>query len=188
MVSQSSNFIPDVISGLQVKAKPEEIEAVQPFATELMVTYGYPKGHIRNHPQWTVRRRPSDRTGHYPVDIVVFQDEKHEADGEYIVVECKKRKRNDGRKQLEDYLRFCSARLGVWYNGQDRLFLLKTQTENGIVFEEIPNIPHYQQRVEDIGHFRREDLKPSNNLRAVFSLIRNYWAANAVGMTRDEAL
>ena len=51
-----------------------------------------------------------------------------------------------------------------------------------------PTSPHYQQRVEDLGRFLRKDLRPSNNLKSVFSVIRNYWAANAVGMTRDEAL
>ena len=186
--SQPSKIITDLISGLQVGAKAEEIEAVQPFAAELLGTYGYPKEHIRTHPQWRVRGRPSDKTGRYPVDIVVFQCDVQELDREYIIVECKQKRRRDGRRQLEDYLKFSSARLGVWYNGKDRLFLLKTETKGGLVFEEIPNIPHYQQRVEDIGQFLRKDLKPSNNLKAVFSVIRNYWAANAVGMTRDEAL
>ena len=83
---------------------------------------------------------------------------------------------------------FCSATLGVWYNGQDRLFLLKTVKDGHIDFKEIPNIPQYKQGIDDIGNFLRKDLKPSSNLKAVFSVIRNYWAANAVGMTRDEVL
>ena len=185
--SQPSKTIEDIISGRQVEAKAEETEAVQPFARELLETYGYPKGHIRTHPQWRVRGRPSDKTGRYPVDIVVFKDDNQEPDEEYIVVECKQKRRRDGRKQLEDYLKFCAARLGVWYNGKDRLFLLKVETKDGIKFEDLPNIPHYQQSVEDLGRFLRKDLKPSNNLKSVFSVIRNYWAANAVGMTRDEA-
>ena len=186
--SQPSKTITDVISGLQVQAKAEEIEAVQPFAAELLEIYGYPKAHIRTHPQWRVRSRPSDKAGRYPVDIMVFQSDKQELDEEYIIVECKQKRRRDGRRQLEDYLKLSSARLGVWYNGKERLFLLKIETKGRIEFEEIPNIPHYQQRVEDLGQFLRKDLKPSNSLKAVFSVIRNYWAANAVGMTRDEAL
>lgn len=58
----------------------------------------------------------------------------------------------------------------------------------GHLFDEIPNIPRYGQRVEDIGLFKREDLLPTHNLKAVFRSIRNYLAANAVGMTRDEPL
>ena len=185
---QPSRTITDVISGLQVRARAEEIEAVQPFAAELLETYGYPREHIRTHPQWRVRGRPSDKTGRYPVDIMVFQGDEQELDSEYIIVECKPKRRRDGRTQLEDYLKFSAARLGVWYNGKDRFFLLKTETKRGLIFEELPNIPHYQQRVEDLGQFLRKDLKPSNNLKAVFSVVRNHWAANAVGMTRDEAL
>ena len=55
-------------------------------------------------------------------------------------------------------------------------------------FEEIPNIPQYKQRIEDIGKFKRKDLRPAHNLKAVFKAVRNYLAANAVGAARDEAL
>ena len=57
-----------------------------------------------------------------------------------------------------------------------------------VTFEEIPNIPRFGQRVDDIGLFKRSDLRPTHNLKAVFRSIRNYLAANAVGMTRDEPL
>ena len=183
MVTTGNHTVTDFISGLEVQATPEEVEALQPFAKELVETYGYPKEHIRTRPQWGVSRSPSDSSRSYPVDIVVFHDEKHEAGNEHVVVETKRKSRRDGRVQLEIYLSFCSARLGVWYNGQQRLFLLKTETQDGLKFSEIPNIPRFGQRLEDVGKFLRSDLQPSNNLKAVFGVIRNYWAANAVGMT-----
>ena len=46
----------------------------------------------------------------------------------------------------------------------------------------------YGQRFEDIGLFKRKDLKPTHNLKAKFISIRNYLAGNAVGTTRDEEL
>ena len=70
----------------------------------------------------------------------------------------KKKTRKDGRNQLEDYLRFCKAQLGVWYNGEERFFLRKYESDGLVKFEEIPNIPKYGQRLEDIGKFRRCDL------------------------------
>jgi len=85
-------------------------------------------------------------------------------------------------------LRFCKAPLGIWYNGEDRLFLIKTEKNGEIDFEEIPNIPKYGQRIDDIGLFKKEDLKPSNNLKSVFKSIRNHLAANNIGATRDEVL
>lgn len=180
--------VADFISGRYVPAKPEEVLAVQPFAKQLVEDYGYPKAHIRSRPQWHVKTRPSDSAKSYPVDLAVFTSSQHRDEDLYIVVECKKPDRRDGRSQLEDYLRLSRASLGVWFNGHERLFLLKHEAEGRVTFNEIPNIPRYGQRVEDIGRFKREDLRPTHNLKAVFRSIRNFLAANAVGMTRDEAL
>ncbi|MGQ4598143.1 N-6 DNA methylase [Nocardia sp. R6R-6] len=178
----------DFISGKSIPAKPEELLAVQPFARQLVEDYGYPKEHIRTRPQWHVKARPSDRAKTYPVDIAVFTGEQHRDEDLFLVVECKKPDRRDGRDQLEDYLRLSRAYLGVWTNGNERLFLRKREAAGKVTFEEIPNIPRFGQRVEDVGLFKRADLRPTHNLKAVFRSIRNYLAANAVGMTRDEPL
>lgn len=181
-------YIIDFISGQEVKATPEEIEAVQVFARQLVEDYGYPKEHIQTRPQFRVKVRPSDTKKEYPVDIAVFSNDKKQEDDIYIIVECKKKNRKDGKTQLQDYLRFSKAFLGVWFNGDERLFLRKIEKAGRIEFEEIPNIPQYGQRVEDIGKFRRKDLKPTHNLKATFKAIRNHLAANTIGATRDEVL
>jgi len=179
-------YLVDYISGKQVKDGPEERDAVQVFSRMLVEDYGYPKTHIQTRPQYRVKVRPSDTKKEYPVDIAVFGDAKKADDDIYIVVECKKKNRKDGRTQLEDYLRFCKAGLGVWFNGHEHLFLKKIEKGGKVLFEEIPNIPLYGQRVEDVGLFKRKDLKPATNLKAVFKTMRNFLAANAVGITRDE--
>lgn len=130
--------------------------------------------------------RPSDRKKEYPVDIAVFSSPDRLDDNLQIVVECKKKTRVDGKTQLEDYLRFCKAGVGVWFNGNERLYLKKIEKSGKIFFEEIPNIPRFGQRLEDVGQFKRSDLRPATNLKSVFRTIRNYLAANAVGATRDE--
>ena len=179
-------YLIDFISGKPVKDGPEEREAVQVFARMLVEDYGYPKTHIQTRPQHRVKVRPSDTKKEYPIDIAVFGDGKKNDDDLYIVVECKKKDRKDGKTQLQDYLRLCKASLGVWFNGRERLFLKKIEKGGRVLFEEIPNIPIFGQRVEDVGLFRRKDLKPATNLKAVFKTIRNFLAANAVGITRDE--
>lgn len=179
-------YIRDYISGLQVKETPEEVEAVQPFSKILVDDYSYPKSHIHTRPQYRVKVRPSDTKKEYPVDIAVFTNETHDEDSVYIIVECKKKNRKDGRSQLEDYLRFSKAYLGVWFNGDERLYLQKIEKNGRILFEEIPNIPRFGERVEDVGKFKRKDLRPAENLKPTFKTIRNYLAANAVGITRDE--
>ncbi len=183
-----AGYIIDYISGQSVPDKPEERQAVQVFAKILVEDYGYPKSHIQTHPQWRVKVRPSDTKKEYPVDIAVFTSERKTDDNLYIIVECKKKTRKDGRSQLEDYLRLSRATLGVWFNGDERLFLRKFEKNGKVLFEEIPNIPRFGERIEDIGKFRRKDLQKPYNLKAIFRAIRNHLAGNTVGTTRDEEL
>lgn len=184
--AEREGFVSDFISGKLVRDTPEEREAVQVFSMALVNDYSYPRDHIQTRPQFRVKARPSDRKKEYPVDIAVFSSENRNEHEAYILIECKKKTRKDGRDQLEDYLRFSAARLGVWFNGKERLFLLKVEKAGRVSFDEIPNIPRYGQRVEDVGRFTRAALKPIANLKPSFRAIRNYLAAKAVGITRDE--
>lgn len=179
-------YIYDYISGTEVKATPEEVNAVQVFSKILVEDYKYPKEFIRTRPQFRVKARPSDTKKEYPVDIAVFSSSSISDEDLYLIVECKKPNRKDGRRQLEIYMQLSMARLGVWYNGEQKLCLLKKITNGAISFEEIPNIPEYGERIEDVGLYRRKDLSSPHNLKSIFKDIRNYFAANNVGATRDE--
>lgn len=179
-------YLIDFISGIQIKDGPEERDAVQVFSRMLVEDYLYPKEVIQTRPQHRVKIRPSDKKKEYPIDIAVFSASTKNENELYIVVECKKKNRKDGLSQLQDYLRFCQATLGVWFNGNEQLFIKKHERNGKILFEEIPNIPLYGQRIEDVGLFKRKDLRPAANLKSIFKSIRNYLAANAVGITRDE--
>lgn len=181
-------YIKDYVSGLPVKSTPEEINAVQVFSRILVEDYGYPIENIQTRPQFRVKARPSDTKKEYPVDIAVFRSKEHDEKDAYIIVECKKPNRKDGRTQLEIYLSMSDAELGVWYNGKEKLCLLKVVINGKIGFKEINNIPHYGELIEDIGKHKRKDLIPTHNLKAIFKDIRNYFAANNVGSTLDEIL
>ena len=179
----------DYISGQEIKATPEEVDAVQIFSKQLVEDYGYSKEQIQTRPQFRVKVRPSDTKKEYPIDIAVFKKEQKNEDDIYIIVECKKKNRKDGRSQLEDYLRLSKATLGVWFNGEERLFLRKYEKDGKVYFDDtIPNIPINGQRIEDVGKFKKQDLKPTHNLKSIFKSIRNHLAANNVGATRDEVL
>lgn len=183
------NRIKDYISGQEILATPEETQAVQVFSRRLVQDFGYPKSHIRTRPQYRVRQRPSDEAKGYPVDIAVFTGPQHGESTEYIIVECKKKNRNEGRKQLEIYLRMSDAQLGVWFNGDQHLYLRKWYASGGLIrYDEIPSLPRFGQRVEDIGLYKRRELSPPSNLRAVFKDIRNHLAGMTTGITRDEPL
>ena len=182
-------WIRDYISGVAVKATPEEIDAVQVFSQRLVEDYGYPKSHIKTRPQFRVRSSPSDEAKSYPVDIAIFNSDKTIEEELFAIVECKKRTRKDGVTQLKLYLDMSPTEIGVWFNGEEHLYLRKVHQFGGSrVYEELPNIPRYGQRIEDIGLYKREDLKKPSNLKAVFRDIRHHLAGMTTGITRDEAL
>ena len=110
-------------------------------------------------------------------------------DGAFILVECKRKTRNDGEKQLKIYLTMSAARIGVWFNGKDHLYLLKTNLKDGSIdWKELPSLPKYGQSIADIGSLRRSQLTKPGNLKAVFRDIRNHLAGNTTGITRDQQL
>ena len=115
--------ITDFISGLEINAGPEEIEATQPFSKILVEDYGYPKNLIQTRPQYRTSKRPSDEIGSYPVDIAIFKNKKKSEDSLYIIVECKHKDEKTGLKELKKYLSLSSAVLGVWYNGKSIKFI-----------------------------------------------------------------
>lgn len=189
MAEIKEGYIVDYISGQQLKATPEEVEAVQVFAKILVEDYNYPKEYIQTRPQFHVKVRPSDVVKEYPVDISVFTTTEHSDDNISIIVECKKKNRKDGRSQLENYLTLSKARLGVWFNGEERFYIYKCNNADGsLTFKDIPNIPKFGETIDDIGALKRQDLVPTHNLKATFKAIRNFLAANNVGATRDEAI
>lgn len=180
--------VKDYISGQMVPATPEEIESVQVMARRLVEDFGYPKEHIRTRPQWRVGTSPS-ASKKYGVDIVVFNSDKHVAENVYMIIECKRNIRKDGIEQMHRYLDMSAAYLGVWFNGEDHEYVRKVLRPDGSrIFELLPNIPRYGQRVEDIGLHTKKDLVKPSNLKAVFRDVRNHLAGNAPGITRDEPL
>ena len=185
----SPNFIVDYVTGQLVRATPEEIGAVQVFAKRLVEDYGYPKHLLQTKPQFRVRRRPSDENKTYPIDIAVFKDSSKTEHSLYLIVECKQKNRRDGVEQLKLYLDMSPADIGVWFNGEEHVYLHKIHHKDGSrTYDELPNIPRYGQRVEDIGLFKRKDLKKPSNLKSVFRDLRNHLAGMTTGITRDETL
>ena len=144
---------------------------------------------LTTRPQYRVRRRPSEEKKSYPVDIAVFDNKRKQDEDLLMVVECKAETVKDGRKQLEIYLSMSEAKIGVWFNGKEHLYLRKDYVTGGkIVFQPLPTLPRFGQRVQDIGLYLRRDLKPTKELKSVLKDLRNYLAGNAKGITKDERL
>jgi type I restriction enzyme M protein len=184
-----AGYLQDYISGQKIRATPEEIDAVQVMAQRLVEDYDYDKKQIQTRPQFRVRSRPSDDERSFPVDIAVFRTTKRIEEELFLIVECKKKQRKEGIAQLKLYLDMSPAEIGVWFNGEEHVYLHKILHKNGSrTFEELPNIPRRGEKIADIGLYRRKDLKRPSNLKATFRDIRNHLAGNTTGITRDEAL
>jgi len=183
--------IKDYITGFLVKAGiKEHEEAVNVFSRRLVEDLGYQKTQIQTIPQFRVKVSPSGQEK-YPVDITVFNDDKKTYDNVFMIVECKQPDRTDGRKQLDIYLNLVpSVKLGIWFNGKEHLYLWKNRNPETKQWEwfEIPDLPKKDQRVEDIGLYKRKNLEAPKDLKAIFNDIRNHLAGNVTGITRDEAI
>ncbi|WP_297192201.1 N-6 DNA methylase [uncultured Campylobacter sp.] len=178
--------IQDYITGIEIKDTPEEREAVQPFLKILHQDYEYPKEMLQSHPQYRVKSHPSDKKG-FPIDIAVFENIKGKKQLK-IVVECKKKDRKDGLEQLKTYLKFCEAKIGIWFNGDELVCIKKNEQSGNITFDEIPSFPKYNEKLEEIGLYKRKDLRPTHNLKDIFRQVRGYIVANSSGVNRDEMI
>lgn len=182
-------YVLDYISGTSIKATPEEVDAVQVFSRRLVEDYGYPKSQVQTRPQFRVRKHPADERKSFPIDIAVFKTDSKIEDDLFIIVECKQKNRKQGLAQLKLYMDMSPAVVGVWFNGEDHVYIRKIFHKDGArTYQELPNIPRYEQRIEDIGLYKRKDLTKPSNLKAVFRDIRNHLAGMTTGITRDEAL
>lgn len=181
-------MVEDYISGQLVQAKPEETEAVQVFARRLVEELGYPKSHVRTRPQLMLREAPSGQDK-WPVDIAVYRKEGQTYADLWMVVECKRKTIKEGRRQLEIYLNLSPAEVGVWFNGNEHLYLHKRRLADGtFTIEPIHALPRYGQTMADVGRLKRRDLKPPTNLKATFKDMRNRLVPMATGVTRDETI
>lgn len=176
----TKGYIKDFITGKLVLEKPEEVEARQVYERRLVQEYNYLKSEIAIEYQI---QKGSQRIG--PADIVVFRDQNQTPDNLYIIVETKRLNRRDGIEQLKSYLTPSTATFGVWFNGKETECLQKL--DEPPYFRSIRNIPKKNERLEDIGKYRREDLVPSANLRAVFKTIYYHLYTNS-NLPRAERL
>ena len=131
-------FVHCILRNKNVQLKPEEVVR-QLYADRLINHYGYPPNRLAF--EHTVN------FGHQKkkADIVVF--EKDKPDTEYIIVELKKPKLLDGKKQLRSYCNATGAPIGVWTNGHQISHYHRKEPN---YFEDITDIPKATQSLEEI--------------------------------------
>lgn len=129
------------------------------------------------------------------VDIVVFEPgTPHKQENAYILIETKKAKSNpngkkDGIEQLKSYMAAClNAKYGFWTNGDERYCFAKRENDGEFIYDEIPEVPSFGQKEEDLYKPKRKDLQiaTADNLMFAFRRCHNYIAGNA-GMHKTDA-
>ncbi|MBO7081521.1 MAG: N-6 DNA methylase [Neisseriaceae bacterium] len=135
------------IRNKEIKLTPEEIVR-QLYLDKLMGEYGYPAQNIQVEVGVQKGRENTAKTEKKRIDILVTTD-----DGEpYIVVEVKKPKEKDGSSQLESYIRWENAPLGVLCNGEsieDFYYNKENKNQKTTKLEKLSGIPHYTQSLSD---------------------------------------
>lgn len=131
-------FVECVRRAKPILLKPEEIVR-QIYTYRLITKYNYPVERIKfEHPIYFGREPKA-------ADIVIF--DKDRPTTEYIIIEVKKPKLLDGKKQLRSYCNATGAPMGVWSNGGAISYYNRKDPN---YFEDLTDIPKADQSLGDI--------------------------------------
>ena len=122
----------------EIVLKPEEVVR-QLYAMKLLEEYGYSKQKIKFEHAIHFGREVKS------ADIVIFDKDRPTV--EYIIVEIKKPKLQDGKNQLRSYTNATGAPIAVWTNGGQ---ISHYNRKDPNYFEDITDIPKADQTLEDI--------------------------------------
>lgn len=131
-------YVVCAIRDKEIILKPEEVVR-QLYAMKLLEDYGYPKQRIKFEHAIHFGREVKS------ADIVIFDKDRPTV--EYIIVEIKKPKLQDGKNQLRSYTNATGAPIAVWTNGGQ---ISHYNRKDPNYFEDITDIPKADQTLEDI--------------------------------------
>ena len=127
-----------VIRNKEIILRPEEVVR-QLYLMKLIKEYGYLEKRIAlEHPIHFGREVKS-------ADIVIFDKDRPTV--EYIIVEIKKPRLQDGKNQLRSYTNATGAPIAVWTNGGQ---ISHYNRKDPNYFEDITDIPKADQTLEEI--------------------------------------
>ena len=137
-IKDGKRYVTCAIRDKEILLKPEEVVR-QLYLLKLLKEYRYPKQRIAlEHPIHFGREVKS-------ADIVIFDKDRPRV--EYIIVEVKKPKLQDGKNQLRGYTNATGAPIAVWTNGGQ---ISHYNRKDPNYFEDITDIPSADQTLEDI--------------------------------------
>lgn len=150
----------------------EEVRFI--LVTRLTSEYGYSASQI----DIEVEVKSGQTTLAKRADIIVFDNGKSKAPeaNAYIICEVKSKDKKNGLDQLETYINNTTAEFGIWWNGDDVVYLHRLKEPHK--FDEIPDIPRKGEALEDVGTWNKDELVIATDLIKVFNTIHNHIYAN----------
>jgi type I restriction enzyme M protein len=165
--------IRDYATGKEVALTAEELVR-QDFEHILIDELDYPKAHIDiEFPiQRGVKRRAEE------ADIIVFKSPSHDQKNAYIVVETE----SPGHKlddQVFSYATATTAEFVVWFDGLDRRksqgakYFWRDLASDPTTFVPIPALPKFGETLEEVGRYKKSQLRPARSLKGLFQKMHN---------------
>ena len=182
----------DALTGRQVVAGDEEVEATQPLVHYLVQKLGWSPRQLMTRPQWRVPRAPSaPRPQGFPVDVAIFDTPENLGDENHvrILVECKAPSADEGLRQIKTYLGLePEARLGIWFNGERHVLVYKLP-DGSYVVDANGRMPKPSDPLSPTAARKPicfGDLVPPPRLGEIFRRLRDQIAAQDTKVNRDE--
>lgn len=176
----------DYITGKLRRETPEE-HVRQRVARSLVEEYGYSRKQIKLDFRIFIGSKK------HPVDIAIFQENKHyKQEHIYIIIETKKEavkptSKDQGIGQLNSYIgASLNCEFGMWTNGVDKYCYQKKKTNGQFEISEIVDIPPKGKSLEDYEKLDFKELRPATELKSVFRRCHDYIYGNQ-GLPKDMA-
>lgn len=156
------------------RTKTREEVVRQQFERILIDDLGYPKSHVDI--EFPIRRGSKGRAE--SADIAVFNSPSHDQTNLRLIVETKAPGESFDN-QVFSYATATTAEYAVWFDGLDRdrsqgaKYFWRDLENEPTNFVDIPAIPGYGQSLEEIGNYKKSQLKPAKNLKLIFRKMHN---------------
>lgn len=171
-------MIIDYITGKKLHDNPEE-QYRQEFEHILVDDLNYPKDHMDIE---VPLQRGSNRKSEL-MDLVIYNDETFTQENILAVIEIE-HAGVDYDNQVLSYATATPALYVGWFSGYEEKskhprYFFRDYVNSPTDFIPIPSLPHYGESVDEIGMYKKSELKPAKNLKQLFNRIHYYLYGNS---------
>lgn len=166
-------YIRDYATSKNLVLTTEEVVRQQ-FEHILIDELGYPKEHI--DVEFVIQR--GSRRDAEEADIAIFRDSTKDQKNLYMVIEIEP-PGHEFDNQIFSYVTATTAEFAVWFDGlaqkksKGAQYRWRDLAKDPTTFIEIPAIPRYGERLDEIGKYTKAQLQPAKSLKGLFQKMHN---------------